>query len=685
MPTISSPTDISNNNNNDINNNNMDTSITAIDESKTTDDINQITDSNTFSQDMLFGKLASEDHLESVPMNTSTSLDKIGFRSKRRRSSAISLPGSNTSTTTTTVSSSSSSTITSTTTSNNNNFASTDLRKKKKKKKDNKKFDLNVSDVKNLSIRDIRDLTLFLYNNTNNSPRWCNVQNRSSVKKVLIFFIPGLQTIDYELLGKTSNSNSFSLQSKLLYEDNLKFFNENDNINDNHFNLPVCAPGSKYSIFSAYNAFINVNLSKKEKDDKFLSLTKNKKKITINDLLINVNDMIENDYPIHLDSPNITIEQKKIISNINNKDNENWVDTINFDHDGSHIFSLDCEMCKSDSGLVLTRISLIDFNNDIILDTFVKPDVPIIDYLTQYSGITKEKLENVTTTIKDVQEKLLKIISSNDILIGHSLQSDLTVLKLRHPKIVDTALSFDHKAGPPFKPSLKNLAKEFLNKNIQEFNNNILGHDSIEDAITCLELIKLKILNGLAFGCQFNTENLFFRLSQKGIRSLTLNDNNSKLSHISNIRNFGHRELINSKGCEESIKCKSDDNIFEEILKNLNSYDLFVSRLRGLEFARNYAKPKKIDTNYNLEIPTIDSALNSLKIGIENIYEKTPNNSIIILLSGSGDTRNWMNIMQDLNKLDKNEKENAKIDRNKEIQEAISMARDGVVSVFIKS
>jgi RNA exonuclease 1 len=53
---------------------------------------------------------------------------------------------------------------------------------------------------------------------------------------------------------------------------------------------------------------------------------------------------------------------------------------------GRKILTVDCEMCKSEEDkLVLTRVSLLDWDGNVVLDKLVKPDVPIKDYLTQYA------------------------------------------------------------------------------------------------------------------------------------------------------------------------------------------------------------------------------------------------------------------------------------------------------------
>lgn len=50
--------------------------------------------------------------------------------------------------------------------------------------------------------------------------------------------------------------------------------------------------------------------------------------------------------------------------------------------------------------------------------------------LNRFSGVTEEDLENTTITLRDVQAVLLCMFSSDTILIGHSLESDLFALKV---------------------------------------------------------------------------------------------------------------------------------------------------------------------------------------------------------------------------------------------------------------
>jgi len=136
---------------------------------------------------------------------------------------------------------------------------------------------------------------------------------------------------------------------------------------------------------------------------------------------------------------------------------------------------------------MLARVSIVNQSGDCVYDKFVKPREPIVNYRTAISGVRREDVERGAEFSK-VQKDVSDMINDR-ILIGHSVNHDLQVLFLSHPryKIRDT---FHYK---PFRalcnsgaPSLKKLASQILGIEIQQG-----SHDSVIDARVAMQLYRL--------------------------------------------------------------------------------------------------------------------------------------------------------------------------------------------------
>lgn len=115
---------------------------------------------------------------------------------------------------------------------------------------------------------------------------------------------------------------------------------------------------------------------------------------------------------------------------------------------------------------------------------------PIVDYVTQYSGIEEGDLDPRRSTrapvsLKITYKKLWLLLNLGCIFVGHGLYSDFRQINIHAPEaqVVDTSTLFykDNKYQRTLKLSL--LARFFLVEDIQTGN-----HDSIEDARTALRL-----------------------------------------------------------------------------------------------------------------------------------------------------------------------------------------------------
>lgn len=186
-------------------------------------------------------------------------------------------------------------------------------------------------------------------------------------------------------------------------------------------------------------------------------------------------------------------------------------------------------------------------------------------------------LAGVTTTLQDIQKKLLEILHPRTVLIGHSLNSDLNALKITHPYIIDTSVLYPHPRGPPLKSSLKFLAQKYLNREIQKGHGSTgpgAGHDSIEDAKTVLDLVKQKCEKGKDWGTgEAQGENIFKRVARAGVKyksqggSAVPNPIDGKSSAMID---WGDPKKGPGAASNFPIGCSSDEQVMEGVIRAVN-------------------------------------------------------------------------------------------------------------------
>ena len=409
------------------------------------------------------------------------------------------------------------------------------------------------------------------------------------------------------------------------------------------------------------------------------------KRTPITEFIATTEELAEEGYVPHPASYNDTVSATEHAARreVNGTTTSNgWIDTLNLpslaagavpEKDiekgsvtaGRKVLAMDCEMCiTSPPGIApqvfsLTRVSLVDWDGTTVLDELVKPANPITDYLTPYSGMTAAMLESVTTTLHDIQQKLLEIITPHTVLIGHSLNSDLNALQLTHPFIIDTSLIFPHPRGPPLKSSLKFLAQKYLSREIQKGHGST-GHDSIEDAKACLDLVKQKCEKGKAWGTSEASGESIFKRFARSIRPKRdkVNPIGDDEPRISAVVDWGEPTRGYGKEAKVAIGCESDIDVVEGIKRALTGdadsatvpkggCDFVWARLRELEAHRGWWSRSKLVDSDALRSSTTDTSAESSSADvtaqtvqrITEVYEALPPCTAFIVYSGSGDPR----------------------------------------------
>ncbi|KAL9111330.1 MAG: hypothetical protein Q9227_004207 [Pyrenula ochraceoflavens] len=318
---------------------------------------------------------------------------------------------------------------------------------------------------------------------------------------------------------------------------------------------------------------------------------------------------------------------------------------------GYTVYALDCEMVLTDDDVSsLARVSVIDWAGDKVLDELVKPTRPIKNYFTQFSGVTKELLDPITTTLSEIQSRLLDLLTPTTILLGHSLESDLTALKLSHPLIVDTSLIYPHPRGPPLRSSLKFLTFKNLKREIQS--GGALGHDSCEDALAVLDLVKLKCEKGPKWGTSESSGEPVFRRIARA-------KNKGGSSRTTAIVDHGTPERGYGKEATYHLSGTSDAEIAKGVIRAVNGdpdgnyvrgsgVDFTWARFRDLESFRGWsnnnrehAAPDALHSNFASHPAPEEVAAKAADTisNIVRIHENLPPCTLFMVFSGTGDPR----------------------------------------------
>lgn len=166
------------------------------------------------------------------------------------------------------------------------------------------------------------------------------------------------------------------------------------------------------------------------------------------------------------------------------------------------------------SRLSLARVSVLrgqgEREGEAFVDDFIWTKDPVMDYLTQFSGIKAGDLEPHTSkhTLvphKVAYKKLRMLVDHGCQFLGHGLKKDFRIINIYVPpeQVIDTVDLFQSSLHPR-KLSLRFLTWFLLKQDIQgphaneaaqadgsAPHGNSEGHDSIEDALAALRLYRL--------------------------------------------------------------------------------------------------------------------------------------------------------------------------------------------------
>jgi RNA exonuclease 4 len=160
------------------------------------------------------------------------------------------------------------------------------------------------------------------------------------------------------------------------------------------------------------------------------------------------------------------------------------------------VVALDCEFVgvgadgKEDA---LARASLVNSRGEVLYDSYVRIDRPVVDYRTFVSGVREEDVTGADADDPKAARATVAGILKGRILVGHAVRNDLRVMRITHPArdVRDTSDYYKKKwkrdgrrGGAP--PALRLVVARILG--VDQFQTT--EHDSCEDARAALALYK---------------------------------------------------------------------------------------------------------------------------------------------------------------------------------------------------
>ena len=135
---------------------------------------------------------------------------------------------------------------------------------------------------------------------------------------------------------------------------------------------------------------------------------------------------------------------------------------------------------------------------ETLINSFVRPDEPVLDWRTRFSGVSPAVMAAAQAECRALagweaaRTMLFRHVDADTVIVGHSVNHDLRVLRISHTKIVDASIltgeavvGVNNKIKSPW--GLQQLCQDLLGLRIRDWRGG--AHDCLEDTLAARELV----------------------------------------------------------------------------------------------------------------------------------------------------------------------------------------------------
>lgn len=287
-----------------------------------------------------------------------------------------------------------------------------------------------------IKVTDLQALALYILAD-GTAPTWVSVQNRSSIEKVVVLMVPGLEqgmfngnislTADAPQNGDTDEARHRLTRLNMSPDDYYPVKLQSDRLPDALKPLSDIFPhvwptlgvgdhraGQFFRLHSPIHTMLSSQIPRTREDKQKKKNHKGplpqradrwqNKRTRITEYIATLVEQLENDYAVHsawYTTPEAKEAAREVRKAAGKTSDDGWVESNVASLEegdipeeeiqegsvtaGRQIYAVDCEFCRSENNeALLTRFSLVDWDGKVIFDDLVKPDIPITNYLTQY-------------------------------------------------------------------------------------------------------------------------------------------------------------------------------------------------------------------------------------------------------------------------------------------------------------